>query len=170
MIVSVFELSCWSICSDIMSFLAYFYPGNLGSSFFFFVLFDLSLNKSKITKLWWNIQQVLLGSCTVGSGCLFTLHRVRGFGLKTLARLWMMSLNNWPFLISCALPCGQSEDPPGLCILGVTLWAELEGQSALLLNWLSDFCNRPFSLGSSRGAEFQRGQSVKPCSKLRAEK
>lgn len=33
----------------------------------------------------------------------------RGSGLKMLPWLWMMTLNNWPFLIRYAPPCGKSD-------------------------------------------------------------
>ena len=83
----------------------YFCPGNLLLSVFF-VLVDLLLNKSEIVELWWNIQHFLLGYCTVSTVCVCVCvcrHRVRGSGPETLPRLWMMSLNDWQSLISCAV-------------------------------------------------------------------
>lgn len=176
--VKIFFSFDFSLLTDIMSFFGiYFIMSYVLILEIFLLLVDLFLNISEIIELWWNIEQVLLAYGTVCVDSLLTLglclHRVRGSGLETSPRLWMMSLNNLIFLISCALPCGKSyQNLPHPQSTWAPLYAqccELSCKDKVPFFHNIELKNRPFSLRSSTGTTFPRGHSVKPCSKLLAE-
>ena len=76
---------------------------------------------------------------------------------KRLPRLWMMTLNNWLFLISCALPYGKSHQnlvQPGSTWAPFVFSPRFTRCPSSTVSSLS--LTQPFSLRSSWGAKFPR--------------
>ncbi len=142
----LFEFSHWA--------LTYFYPENLQSFCPGWPSFKLMKNQWVVMKHSAGPVRILCCGWTVSSLCVCALTRSEALAWRHCPS-WMMSLNNWLSLISCALPCGKSyqtcptHNPLWLlCILSVAPGVGLKGQSALLpLNRGSDFVMDHFLSG-----------------------